>query len=226
MSKSNTRIVPSESNFGCENNGIWQLIDATGDDVPDLAFIKTKNTKFNTVEVHIASVSSKDGGAWLLAPSKYKCLVYAFPILPGLRIPAGFSKRGLPALVYIKTDKTSSGFVEVHTASAENTGENSIKVHVATGRSKYNEAIVHTTTDFPAKNKGFWSLALYSRLDAADLVYIKNGTTGAGMVKVHVASQSSGYREKIFKGSSSFDLAHIKNQNTAKGVVEIHVVSG
>ncbi|KAI3317184.1 hypothetical protein HD806DRAFT_541443 [Xylariaceae sp. AK1471] len=61
-------------------------MDATGDGIPELAHLKTRNTGSNSVEVRIASASSQyqdrilaltttftkeECGAWLLAPTRY-----------------------------------------------------------------------------------------------------------------------------------------------------------
>jgi len=77
-----TRIYESGSTFAEESNGVWQMVKYGTSDPLNLAYIKTKNTPNNRVEVHIASGSSKyqqrvlevpttfaveDNGTWLLA---------------------------------------------------------------------------------------------------------------------------------------------------------------
>ncbi|KAI3322470.1 putative FG-GAP repeat protein [Xylariaceae sp. AK1471] len=275
-----TRILDTGTTFGLEINGVWQLIDATGDRKPDLAYIKTQFTATGKVEVHIASSSSnfqqrtfeagttfgvEVDGTWMLVPSK---------------------NSALPDLAFIKTSNTPSGKVEVHIASGasdyqnrtlevattfgiesngawqlydcdgdgildlvyiktQNTGTGTVEVHVASGASNYAQFSLHTGTTFGLENNGYWSVAPFSASGAADLVYIKDSNTGTGQVEVHVASQASGYQTRIFEGGSAFgeerngpkslvdfdlsgslDLAFVKDSNTGTGTVEVHVAAG
>ncbi|TGJ81370.1 hypothetical protein E0Z10_g7393 [Xylaria hypoxylon] len=219
------RIVAERSSFGCEDNGVWQLIDATGDGYPDLAFIKTKNTGHGLVEVFIKGASTQykgdlyainttfpeeDGGVYLLAPSK---------------------TGGLPDLVYIKTDRTPSGCVEVH---------------IASGASLYKTRTYDIVKIFPNQDhhSGFWSVYDYSGDGSLDVVYIKTKNPDSNRVEVYVALGKSNYTQ-MFKSSSDFgsndkegfwsfapysspraaDLVWIKNDNTGTKQVEVHVAT-
>ncbi|KAI0517212.1 hypothetical protein F5B22DRAFT_134325 [Xylaria bambusicola] len=218
-----TRIVDTGSMFSQEDNGVWQLIDATGDGILDLAYIKTKNTKSKSVEVHIASSSGfktrvfgagttfaeENDGTWLLVPSK---------------------NSALPDLAFIKTSNTPSGRVEVH---------------IASGASGYKSRIQQTATIFGNEDNGFWSLYDYDRDGILDLVYIKTRNTSSGKVEVHVASGASTYSRLIRQTVTSFavdgnngfwslapysfpieaDLVYIKNTGTSTGQVEVSVLS-
>ncbi|KAK5632722.1 hypothetical protein RRF57_008436 [Xylaria bambusicola] len=218
-----TRIVDTGSIFSQENNGVWQLIDATGDGILDLAYIKTKNTDTHSVEVHIASSSGfktrifgagttfaeENDGTWLLVPSK---------------------NSALPDLAFIKTSNTPSGRVEVH---------------IASGASRYKSRIQQTATVFGNEDNGFWSLYDYDRDGVLDLVYIKTRNTSSGKVEVHVASGASTYSRFIRQTVASFpvdgnngfwslapytfpieaDLVYIKNAATGTGQVEVYVLS-
>ncbi|KAJ3555123.1 hypothetical protein NPX13_g10426 [Xylaria arbuscula] len=219
-----TRIVDSGSTFGQENNGVWQLIDATNDGVPDLAYIKTKTTGTGLVEVHIASSSSgfqtrvfeagttfaqESNGTWLLVPSKTSAL---------------------PDLAFIKTSNTPSGKVEVH---------------IASGSSKYATRTQETATIFGNEDNGFWSLYDYDGDGVLDLVYIKTRNTSSGKIEVHVASGASKYSRFILQtatgipldGNNGFwslvpysspgaaDLAYVKDAGTGTGQIEVYVLS-
>lgn len=274
-------IVASGTTFLQETNGVWQLIDATGDGVPDLAYIKTTATGTKAVEVHIASSSSNfqtrifaggstfyeglNNGTWLLVPS---------------------SASLLPDLAFIKTRNTPSGRVEIHIASGassyktqilgtptvfrnenngvwtlydydgdgildlvyiktRNTASGRVEVHVASGASSYGQLTLVTPTTFLPENYGSWSLAPYSSPGAADLVYIKDASSPTGQVEVHIASQSSGYQTRPLESGSVFgeetdgvwrlidynldgrpDLTFIRTGNAATGTVEVHVATG
>ncbi|KAI0190992.1 hypothetical protein EV127DRAFT_76586 [Xylaria flabelliformis] len=218
-----TRILDTGSTFGQENNGVWQLIDATNDGIPDLAYIKTSFTGTNSVEVHIASSSSnfqtrifeagttfaeENDGTWLLVPSK---------------------NSALPDLVFIKTANTPSGRVEVH---------------IASGASSYRTRTQETATVFGNENNGVWSLYDYDGDGVLDLVYIKTRNTGSGRVEVHVASGASTYSRFILQTATTFapenngfwalapyssrgaaDLVYIKDAQTGTGQTEVHVAS-
>ncbi|KAI0444358.1 hypothetical protein F4803DRAFT_573091 [Xylaria telfairii] len=218
------RILDSTSIFAQENNGVWQLIDATNDGVPDLAYIKTRGAETNTVEVHIASSSSKfqarifdagttfgqeDDGTWQLVPSK---------------------NSALPDLVFIKTSNTPTGRVEVH---------------IASGASSYRARTKDTATVFTNEDNGVWSLYDYDGDGVLDLVYIKTKNTSTGKVEVHVASGSSNYSRFILQTATTFaapensgfwalapysssggaDLVYIKDAGTGTGQVEVHIAS-
>ncbi|KAI1157403.1 hypothetical protein F5B18DRAFT_657723 [Nemania serpens] len=217
------RIVDTGSTFRQETNGVWQLIDATGDGVPDLAYIKTSSTGTNSVEVHIASSSSKfqtrifeagttfreeNDGTWLLVPSRYT---------------------PLPDLAFIKTSNTPSGKVEIH---------------IASGASKYTKRTMEIPTVFHNEDNGVWTLYDYNGDGILDLVYIKTRNTGSGKVEVHVASGASSYSQFILQTPTTFsqegsgfwflapysspgaaDLVYIKDANTGTGQVEVHVAS-
>ncbi|KAI0467107.1 hypothetical protein F4859DRAFT_506914 [Xylaria cf. heliscus] len=217
------RILDTGSTFRQENNGVWQLIDATNDGVPDLAYIKTRLTGTNSVEVHIASSSSnfqtrifeagstfaeESDGTWLLVPSR---------------------NSALPDLAFIKTSNTPSGHVEVH---------------IASGASSYRTRTQETATVFANEDNGAWSLYDYDGDGVLDLVYIKTRNTGSGRVEVHVASGASTYSRFLVQTATTFapedngfwalapysgrgaaDLVYIKDARTGTGQVEVHVAS-
>ncbi|KAI2638506.1 hypothetical protein GGS21DRAFT_443804 [Xylaria nigripes] len=217
------RVLDTGTTFYEEDNGVWQLIDATRSGYPDLAYIKTRYTGTNSVEVHIASASSnyqtrifeagttfgeEDDGTWLLVPSK---------------------NGALPDLTFIKTQNTPSGHVEVH---------------IASGASNYRTRTLEVATVFGNEDNGVWSLYDYNGDGILDLVYIKTRNTGSGRVEVHVASGASTYSQFILQTATTFwpedngfwylapysgpgaaDLVYIKDAATGTGQVEVHVAS-
>jgi hypothetical protein len=225
-SKFQTRIFEAGTTFAPETDGTWLLVPAKSGNLPDLAFIKTSNTGTNTVEVHIASGASK-----YLTRTQQTGTAFGEENNGTWKL-YDFNSDGYLDLVYIKTS---------------NTGTNTVEVHVASGYSDppYSQFILHTGTTFAPETDGFWQLAPYSSPKAADLVFIKDANTGTGTTEVHVASQSSDYKTRIFEGGSDFteeqngvwslidynkdgvlDLTYIKYQNTGTGTVEVHVASG
>ncbi|RAL63546.1 hypothetical protein DID88_003590 [Monilinia fructigena] len=216
-----TRILDTGTTFAQENNGWWQLIDANGDGKPDLAYIKNKNTGTGYVEVHIASSSSnfqtrilevpttfteEDNGTWRLFKS---------------------SSSNLPDLVYIKTQNTPSGYVEVH---------------IASGTSTYKTRTVEVVTTFANEQDGQWNVYDYDGDGKPDLVFIKTSNTGTGTDEVFVASAASNYQTRLISTGTTFtvenngfwqlgsysangDLIYIKDINTGTGTTEVHIAS-
>ncbi|QSZ34658.1 hypothetical protein DSL72_007512 [Monilinia vaccinii-corymbosi] len=216
-----TRILDTGTTFAQENNGWWQLIDANGDGRPDLTYIKNKNTGTGYVEVHIASSSSnfqtrilevattfaqEDNGTWRLFKS---------------------SSSALPDLVYIKTQNTPSGYVEIH---------------IASGASTYKTRTVEVVTTFANEQDGQWNIYDYDGDGKPDLVFIKTSNTGTGTDELFVASAASNYQTRLISTGTTFavenngfwqlgpysangDLIYIKNVNTGTGTTEVHVAS-
>lgn len=220
-----TRIFEAGTTFGApEVHGTWALAPFVGTSPPDLTYIKTSDTGTGTVEVHVASGSSRyetriqetgttfaeeENGTWQLAD---------------------FDGDGKLDLIYIKTSNTGTGYVEVH---------------VASGSSEYQTRIIETATTFVEENNGQWQIIDFNGDGKLDLVYIKNQNTGTGYVEVHVASGASNFQTRIqevpttfteenngvwrlvnYQHSGHLDLAYIKDQNTGTNKVEVHIASG
>lgn len=220
-----TRIFEAGTTFGApEVHGTWALDPFVGTSPPDLTYIKTSATGTGTVEVHVASGSSRyetriqetgttffeeENGTWQLAD---------------------FDGDGKLDLIYIKTSNTGTGYVEIH---------------VASGSSTYQTRILETATTFVEENNGQWQLIDFNGDGKLDLVYIKNQNTGTGYVEVHVASGASNFQTRIqevpttfieenngvwrlvnYQHSGHLDLAYIKDQNTGTNKVEVHIASG
>lgn len=220
-----TRIFEAGTTFGEESDGTWLLVPSKSSALPDLVFIKTSNTPSGKVEVHIASGSSK-----YTTRTQETATIFGNEN-NGFWSLYDYDGDGVLDLVYIKTRNTSSGKIEVY---------------VASGASNYSRFVLQTATSFALDgNNGFWSLAPYSSPGAADLVYIKDARTGTGQVEVYVLSKSSGYRTRIYQGTSTFaqetngvwslidydrngvlDLAYVRYQNTGTGTTEVHVAAG
>lgn len=165
------------SAFHSEDNGVWTVADWNNE--LHLAYIKTRNTTNNRVEVHMASAGSdyrsinyqsetaftcEDNGVWSLAAS---------------------STDAPPDLIYTKTRNTSHGRVEIH---------------VASGASHYSDFSLHQETTFGIEEDGVWAVDPYMR----DLGFVKTANTGDGNVELHIASASSGYLTRILETPTGF----------------------
>jgi len=162
-----THTLDTGTTFGEETDGTWSLVNFDGDDILDLAFIKTANTPSGHVEVHIAS------GA-----SGYKTRIFELATVfgeetDGVWALRPFSGTTPPDLVFIKTSNTGTGTIEVH---------------VASGASNYQTLIQQVGSDFAEENNGVFALTDFNRDGILDLTYIKDQNTGSGTVEVHVSS--------------------------------------
>lgn len=89
---------------------------------------------------------------------------------------ADWDRDGIPDLVFIKTSNTPNGHV---------------KVHIASGSSKYHTRILEVPTTFANENDGTWLMADWDRDNLPDLVFIKTSNTPNGHVELHVAAGKS-----------------------------------
>lgn len=133
----------------------------------------------------------------------------------------------LPDLVYIKTQNTPSGYVEVH---------------IASGASTYKTRTVEVVTSFANEQDGQWNVYDYDGDGKPDLVFIKTCNTGTGTDELFVASGASNYQTRLISTETTFtvenngfwylapysangDLIYIKDVNTGTGTTEVHVAS-
>lgn len=220
------RVFQRATTFASEFNGVWSLSNNAASGLPDLVFVKTRDTPGGRVEVHVAP------GA-----TQYQTR--------GLEIATAFASEGdgvwglvnntpgtgsLPDLYFIKTRNTPSGNVEVHIASAA---------------SNYQTRTVETATTFASEPGGVWALVRHAGGGPPDLVLIKTRNTPNGMVEVHIASGASNYQARTLEVATTFasepngtwgvvadpagpfpDLYFIKTANTPSGNVEVHTASG
>mgnify|MGYP000843907989 CR=1 FL=1 len=106
-----TRILETATTFNCENDGTWTLTDWYGSGIPDLVYIKNKNTPSGNVEVHIASGASKYQSRVLECATVFK------NENDGVWLMRSFRYNGIQDLVFIKTANTPNNHVEIHVAS-------------------------------------------------------------------------------------------------------------
>jgi hypothetical protein len=217
-----TRGLEIATTFANESNGTWGLVSNDPGSLPDLYYIKTSNTPSGRVEVHIASAASnyqartietattfanEPGGVWAL-----------------VRNAAG----GLPDLVFVKTDNTPGGRVEVH---------------IASGASRWQARVLEVPTTFASEPNGTWGVVADPAGSFPDLYFIKTANTPSGNVEVHTASGASRYQTRTLEVVTDFrnetdgpwsllpnlprttvpGLAYIKTFNTPNGHVEVHL---
>jgi hypothetical protein len=199
-----TKIIDLPTVFSSTKDGTWQVLLNL-----DLAFIKTRNTPGDRVELHILSAASDytarvldvsttfgtvdgDKGVWQVLPNR--------------------------DLALIKTSGTPHQLVEVHIASAE---------------SNYQKRIVEEETPYGVsdRNNGVWQFTTNR-----DMVFIKTQNTPHGHVEIHIAPQDSRYKARgaefetvflsentgVWEYFSNTEVALIKTENTPSGHVEVH----
>jgi hypothetical protein len=210
-------------------NGDFFVADYNGDGIPDLFFIKRRNTGTNTIEVHV--LSGKSNYQQFLvhtgtALAQSEDLNGSFAI-------ADFDRDGIPDLFFIKR---------------RNTGTNTIEVHVLTGKSNYQQFVVHTGTPLTlAEDKnGDFLVSDFDHDGIPDLFFIKRRNTGTNTIEVHVLSGIASYRQFTlhtgtalaqgedlngsfqvadFDRDSRPDLFFVKRRNTGTNSIEVHVLA-
>jgi hypothetical protein len=129
----------------------------------------------------------------------------------------------------------------------QNTGTGKIEVHILSGRSNYQQFVLHTGTPLGPLGDDFdFALADWDRDGYVDLFAIKHRNTGTGMVEVHILSGKGGFQQFLLQTGTPLgplgddfdyavadwdqrgkpDLLAIKHRNTGTGTVEVHVLAG
>ena len=210
--------------FATEFNGMWSLSNGVANGLPDLIFVKTRNTPNDRVEVHVApgstqyqtrgleiatTFANEHDGVWGLVNNS-----------PGTG--------SLPDLYFIKTRNTPNGMVEVH---------------IASGASRYQARTLEVATTFASEPNGTWGVVANPAGAFPDLYFIKTANTPSGNVEVHTASGASRYQTRSLETVTDFanetggawslipnlprtavpGLAFIKVANTPDGHVEVHL---
>ena len=204
-----SRVFEGESDFTCENNGVWAVSRSDTGDPPDLIYIKTGATPNNMVEVHIASGSSRYKSRSLEVASTFNVEndgVWAIP-------PEGSD------LGFIKT---------------ANTGTNTVELHVASRASNYQVRTFEQGTGFDLAKQGIWSW-MYNGYGFPIVNLIKPVGTDSGSVEVYgsigTGPTLTGCRTPFGAEDNGywmlFDtaLVYIKTRNTASGMVEVHTAA-
>jgi hypothetical protein len=165
--------IPIGGQDGSDNFDAWALGDFTGDGLPDLYGIKTRQTGTGNVEVHVLNgadnyqsfvlqtgipIGEQDGsdnfGAWLLAD---------------------LNRDGMPDLYGIKTKQTGTGKVEVHALGGAGAYQGFLlQVGTAIGEAD------------GSNHFGGWALGDFNRDGVPELFGIKTSATGTGNVEVHI----------------------------------------
>ena len=213
-----------------DGNGSFLVADFDRDGVPDLYFIKRRNTGTNSIEVHVLSGASNYQQFTLHTGTPLAQAEDA----NGDFFLADFDRDGVPDLYFIKR---------------RNTGTNSIEVHVLSGASNYQQFTLHTGTPLAQAEdaNGDFFVGHFDRDGVPDLYFIKRRNVGSNSIEVHVLSGASNYQQFTlhtgtplaqaedangdffvadFDRDGVDDLYFIKRRNTGTNSIELHVVSG
>jgi hypothetical protein len=148
----------------------WRLDQFAGDGQPDLYGIKTKNTGFGRVEVHVAAASNKYASFLLHAATMFSAA--DAPNFADWELNE-FYFDGQSDLYGIKTKNTSLGRVEIHIAGAS---------------SNYGSFLLHASTAFgtaDAPNMAGWPLSPAAVNGTPNFYAIKMANTPSKDVEVH-----------------------------------------
>jgi peptidase A4-like protein/VCBS repeat protein len=223
-SKYQARILEVQTTFATGDTGTWLMADFDKDGIPDLIFIKTTSTPSGMVEIHIASGASQYQNRILEVPTTFAVGDV------GTWLMVDYDNDQLPDLIFIKEQGTPSGNVEIH---------------IASGKSKYQQRVLEVPTAFAIGAGSVWQMANFYGDATPALGLILTAATGTNRVEVHVASGSAHYQTRLIETPTTFklgdtgtyllidydhdevpDLALIKTAGTPSGKVEVHIASG
>jgi hypothetical protein len=120
------RLLEGPTTFVNEDDGTWLMADWDRDGIPDLVFIKTNNTPNGHVEVHVASGASNYQTRVLEVATTF------VNETDGAWLMADWDRDLVPDLIFVKTNNTPNGHVEVHVAGG--VANDSLSVQKASGR--------------------------------------------------------------------------------------------
>lgn len=187
------RIASYPSDFSPRDagNGVWQLFGSVNG-LPELGFIKLRNTGSGTVEVH--------WDAWNGSSFK-RAGDYTSDFSPGDADNGAWdlfgSVNGAPELGFVKLYDTGSGTVEAHWDVLSN--------------GRYRRAGSYRSDFSPADaGNGVWSL-FGSVNGAPELTFAKVRNTGTGTVEAHWAVLSGGSYVRAGDYGSDFSVADANN---------------
>ena len=185
-----TIICAQPTNFpqSMAGNGTWSLVDYEGNGKQrDLAYIQNVNTSEGNVEVFIANYDNGEYPGYAGFDSGFKCEDNGSWSLANYH---GTGKQW--DLVYIKTQNTGSGFIEVF---------------VADGSDNWKKVTVALPSVIPVGDgpNGTWSMVDFDGSGKAnDLGFVKEHNTGSGMLEVHVASHASAFKSYIWHQATQY----------------------
>jgi hypothetical protein len=200
----------------------YAVADWTGYGKQDLFAIKRRNTGTGTIEVHILSGAS----------NYQQFLLHTGTPLVG------------DDFDYAVADWDGDYKPDLFAIKRRNTGTGTIEVHVLSGRSNFQQFVLHTGTPLVGDDFSY-AVGDYNGDRKPDLFAIKTRNTGSGTVEVHVLSGASNYQQFLLQKavplelSASFsyglddwnfdgkpDLVAIKRTNTGTGTIEAHTLLG
>ncbi|MBF0457993.1 MAG: VCBS repeat-containing protein [Nitrospirae bacterium] len=226
---------------GSSTNGQWLyfLADYNKDGVPDLIAINRENTGSGYTEIHVLSGAS-GYTQWSLHAATPIAKSGSSNAGEWLFFMADYDGDGIPDLIGVQRENTSSGNTEVY---------------VLSGASGYTQWLLHATTPIAksgSSNAGEWLfyVADYDGDGKPDLIGVQRENTGTGYTEVHVLSGASGYTTWLvnnatpiaksgssnagqwlfyvadYNGDGKPDLIGVQRENTGTGYTEVHVLSG
>jgi lysozyme len=224
--------VHSSTAFGTAADASeWQFLVAplNGDGQPDLFGLHLRNTASGRVEVHVAS-----------AASGYQVFsLHSATAMPS--VPAGQYQFALAS-------SGGDARANLYVIKLNNTGTNSVEVHVLSEASNFSTWTIHAGTAFGAvSDPSGWQFRVADRSGSGDLIGIAHKSTGSGRTEVHVAARSANYMRFSVHTATPIgylsdsqveytlgdhdndgvaDLYLVSMNNTGSGNTEVHILSG
>lgn len=208
-----------------DNNGDFVAINYELGWASDLVFFKRRNTESNTIEIHELSAKS---------------MYQEFGIHTKSALSQNEDQNGDFTLgIY----DSAANRPDLFFIKRRNTDSNKIEVHILSGKSLYQDFLLHAITPLAQSEdqNGDFAIVDFNGDGTRDLAFIKRRNTDSGSIEIHVLSASSGYHDFTLhtgtalaqsedqNGDFSFvfmnALAFVKRRNTDSNMIELHVLS-
>ena len=219
---------------GANNFAYWGVADYNGDGIPDLFGVKVRNTGSGKVEVHV-----------LNGATNYQSFL--------LQTPTNITADDGAANYLWSIANTGSPKPPLFGIKINNTGTNTVEVHILNGETNYQSFLFEHGTAIGAtdgaQNFAAWDASFTTRSTWLSLFCVKVRNTGTGMVEIHILDGSNQLESFLFEHGTfiqqtdgatnyrawavadylhngDYDLFGIKVANTITGQVKVVILNG
>jgi serine/threonine protein kinase len=214
-------------------NYVFAVGDYNRDGIPDLYCLKHSNTGTNSLEVHI-----------LNAADNYQ----SFLLHKGTPIAQADAATNY---VFALGDYNRDSIPDLYCLKHNNTGTNSLEIHILNGADNYQSFLLETGTPITqadAATNYVFAVGDYNRDGIPDLYCLKHSNTSTNSLEVHILNGADNYRSFLLETGTPIaqadiatnftfavgdynrdgipDLYCLKHSNTSTDSLEVYILNG